>query len=109
MDSDDGPPRDSDVEDTTPRLTRQYPQTPMPGDDESEPDTISESGSTFHGALKVLIIAIAIAHLWTVWTLRTDMNIMMQYLNEIAQQNKHITGVLHNQHQVRWQIVPTQL
>ena len=61
MDSDDGPPRDSDVEDTTPRLTRQYPQTPMPGDDESEPDTISESGSTFHGALKVLIIAIAIA------------------------------------------------
>lgn len=105
--ADEGPPRDSDIHD---HLSRRYPETPMPGDDEgSEPDTGTSANSSFHGALKVLIITIAIAHLWTVWTLRTDMNIIMQFMNEITQQNKHITGVLHNQRQVRWQIVPTDL
>jgi hypothetical protein len=111
---DDGPPIDT-VEDSPPDITngisRKYPKTPMPfEDDESEEyeETKTEPTSIFQSALYILFIAIAIAHLWTVGTMRTDINITMQFLREITQQNKHITDLLHNQHQVKWQIVPSQ-
>ena len=114
--ADDGPP--TDIVDTPPsenghRQSRMYPETPMPSHFENDyEDTSSEASdnqsSIFGSSLKILFIAIAIAHLWTVWTLRTDMNITLQFLREITQQNKHITDLLHNQHQVKWQIVPTQ-
>ena len=109
----DAPPMDDEL-DTPPEITsgisRQYPETPMPNhfaDDASEQD--ESSHSVLGTSMKVLLFAIAIAHLWTVWTLRADMNIVMQFLQEITQQNKHITDLLHNQHQVKWQIVPSQL
>lgn len=113
---DDGPPTNANIDsppDITNGISRKYPATPMPShfeDDESEDYEVAknESTSIFQSALNVLFIAIAIAHLWTVWTMRTDMNITMQFLREITQQNKHITDLLHNQHQVKWQIVPTQ-
>ena len=113
----DAPPQDSELEgppDITDNISRQYPETPMPNhfgeDDESETDSEpSAESSFFSSSLKIVYIAIAITHLWTVWTMRTDMNILMQFLREITQQNKHITDLLHNQHQVKWQIVPTQL
>tara|TARA_B000000441_G_C21578904_1_gene253130 strand:- start:220 stop:564 length:345 start_codon:yes stop_codon:yes gene_type:complete len=113
---DEGPPvgRDSPPDITGPRLSRRYPDTPMPGDPEEDSEDYSESEpdtketSLFDNALKMVFIAIAITHLWTIWTLRTDLNIMMQFLKEITQQNIHITDLLHNQHQVKWQIVPTQ-
>lgn len=108
----DAPPMDEEL-DTPPEITsgisRQYPATPMPSqfhDDMSEGD---DSPTRMGMSVKILIIAIAIAHLWTVWTLRADMNIVMQFLKEITQQNKHVTDLLHNQHQVKWQIVPSQL
>ena len=93
---------------------RQYPNTPIPNFEEDDYDDLDTesvdqpNNSLFESAIKVLFIAIAIAHLWTVWTLRADMNIMMQFQKEIGQQNKHITDLLHNQHQVKWQIVPSQ-
>lgn len=112
----DAPPMDSDLDDLPEQNSnsnRQYPRTPMPNqfdDDVSDAGSDESSGSgIWSTSLKVLFIAIAIAHLWTVWTVRTDMNILMQFLREITQQNKHITDLLHNQHQVKWQIVPTQL
>ena len=111
----DAPPMDSDLDDLPEQNSnsnRQYPRTPMPADfddDVSDIGSDESSGPYLEYITKVLFIAIAIAHLWTVWTMRTDMNILMQFLREITQQNKHITDLLHNQHQVKWQIVPTQL
>jgi len=114
---DDGPPPTTDRDsppDITDGIRSRYPETPMPThfhDDSSDTgsDERVESSAVYETSMKVLFIAIAIAHLWTVWTLSTDMNIMMQFLRELTQQNKHITDLLHNQHQVKWQIVPTQL
>ena len=116
--SNEGPPINS--EDSPPDIDeisgRQYPETPMPNNykDDEEYDNNDYEEETqnankldlFENTLKVLFIAIAVAHLFTVWTLRADINIIMQYQNELAQQNKHITELLHNQHQVKWQIVP---
>lgn len=120
--SDTGPPKFDEGRDSPPDITstnlsgRSYPETPMPNQYEEEDDyeenyeesKYSTKSNFFENALKVLFIAIAIAHLFTVWTLRADINIIMQYQNELAQQNKHITELLHNQHQVKWQIVPSQ-
>ena len=115
--SNEGPPKNS--EDSPPDISsisgRQYPETPMPtqydNDEDYEEEYDEESKQTnklglFENTLKVLFIAIAVAHIFTIWTLRADINIIMQYQNELAQQNKHITELLHNQHQVKWQIVP---
>ena len=114
--TDGPPPTDSPPDITSPLPNRRYPDTPMPNfqDDGYDADSDTEemdkslNNSLFESAIKVLFIAIAVAHLWTVWTLRADMNIMMQFQKELGQQNKHITDLLHNQHQVKWQIVPTQ-
>ena len=110
----EGPPSTDSPPDITSSISgRQYPDTPMPNFHEYDADSDTDSdsqpnNSLFGNAIKILCIAIAIAHLWTVWTLRADMNIMMQFQKEIGQQNKHITDLLHNQHQVKWQIVPHQ-
>lgn len=115
--TDGPPPTDSPPDITSPISGRRYPDTPMPNFEEDGYDGDSDTDaeyekpakhSFYESAIKVLFIAIAIAHLWTVWTLRADMNIMMQFQKEIGQQNKHITDLLHNQHQVKWQIVPSQ-
>ena len=111
----EGPPTDSPPDITSSISGRRYPDTPMPNYPEDEDEEFEDSASDipprnslFDNAIQVLFIAIAIAHLWTVWTLRADMNIMMQFQKELGQQNKHITDLLHNQHQVKWQIVPSQ-
>ena len=107
----DAPPKDDELESPpdSPRGNRRYPNTPMPSHFEDDIDDQTETSSYYSRSMLTLFVAIAIAHLWTVWTLRADMNIVMQFLQEITQQNKHITDLLHNQHQVKWQIVPTQL
>ena len=121
--SETGPPKFDEGRDSPPDITstnlsgRSYPETPMPTQYEEEDDyegnydeesKHSEKSNFFENALKILFVAIAVTHLFTVWTLRADINIIMQYQNELAQQNKHITDLLHNQHQVKWQIVPSQ-
>ena len=111
---DDGPPpRNLPETDGPPdiqRLRQRYPDTPMPTDYDDESDTSEESpqrpSKMLEQTLLVLFIAIAIAHLWTIWTLRADINIVMQFQQEITHQNKHIAELLHSQHQVKWQIVP---
>ena len=75
------------------------------GDDDSELGSSANTG-LFSNTLQVLFIAIAIAHLWTVWTLRADINIVLEYQKEHAQQYVHITKLLQNMKQVQWQIVP---
>lgn len=110
---DDGPPRDNAEVDSPPdiqRIRQRYPDTPMPHDYDGESDLSEETTQRPYKMLEqtllVLFIAIAIAHLWTIWTLRADINIVMQFQQEITHQNKHIAELLHSQHQVKWQIVP---
>jgi hypothetical protein len=111
--SDDGPPKGSSSTHNMKGGYPQYAETPMPengydGDDDSE----SELGSSvktglFSNTLQILFIAIAIAHLWTVWTVRADINIVLEYQKEHAQQYVHITKLLQNMKQIQWQIVPS--
>lgn len=108
MATDDGPPP----------ITSRYPQyaeTPMPGNAESagsesdeEYDIRSDQTSPFYkNAMFVCIIGIFISHLWSMWTLSADVNILMAYQTEHAEQYKHIARLLENMHQVKWQMVPT--
>ena len=116
MSEDSGPPIRSP---TTQKLSGTYPQyadTPMPYDDDSQDDDSQddptqcdeqqETGGVFYNAVTILAIAIAVAHLWTVWTLRADINIVLAYQKEHAQQYSHIIALLQNMKQVQWQIVP---
>lgn len=100
---------------TTQGIKGSYPKyaaTPMPdsdsydGDADSDVDETEKDSSLFSNTLYVLFIAIAVAHLWTVWTLRTDINIVLEYQKEHASQYRHITSLLQNMKQVQWQIVP---
>lgn len=109
--SDDGPPKgDSSIRNMK-GVYPKYAETPMPDAYDGDDDSDSELGSSantalFSNTLQVLFIAIAIAHLWTVWTLRADINIVLEYQKEHAQQYVHITKLLQNMKQVQWQIVP---
>jgi|TARA_B110000858_G_scaffold119844_1_gene136931 hypothetical protein len=88
-------PEDDSVRDRYP----QYPETPEHSHQEEEPSTL------YTNALTCLCIAIAIAHLCSMWTLRTDINILMEYQKENTQQYAHISTLLQNMQQVRWQMV----
>jgi len=83
-----------------PPIGRQYPDTPTPS-------PIEESvAPVYSNTLVVVCIAIAVAHLWTIWTLRTDINIVMEYHKENIQQYTHISTLLQNMQQVQWRMVP---
>ena len=113
MSTDSGPPIHSS---TTQKLEGTYPryaETPMPYEDGSQDDEDEirdderrDTGGLFYNAATLLAFAIAIAHIWTVWTLRTDINIVLEYQKEHAQQYSHIIALLQNMKQVQWQIVP---
>jgi hypothetical protein len=109
--SDDGPPKGASSIRKMKGGYPKYAETPMPDGYDGDDDSDSELGSSantglFSNTLQVLFIAIAIAHLWTVWTLRADINIVLEYQKEHAQQYVHITKLLQNMKQVQWQIVP---
>lgn len=109
---DDGPPKDTDMNnqrdsETPSYMSQRYADTPMPTDFEDEDEHPTKSSIFSSQAFHVLVFALIVAHLWTIWTLRTDMNIVMQYQQDAAAQNKHIASLLHTQHQVKWQIVPS--
>lgn len=109
---DDGPPKSTVKMNSMDGSYPKYAETPMPGyeqDDESEPDTeISESNITFGftSPFNILLLSILVAHIWIVWTMRSDMNILMAYQKEHAQQYTHIVSLMQNQKQLQWQIVP---
>lgn len=67
----------------------------------------TEDIPTHSNAFLVVCIAITIAHLWTIWTLRTDINIIMEYHKENIQQYTHISTLLQNMQQVQWRMVPS--
>lgn len=98
-DMDDGGPPIGNTEemhmvDNHPR----YPNTPEHSHIEDVP--------TYSNAFIMVSIAITIAHLWTIWTLRTDINIIMEYHKENIQQYTHISTLLQNMQQVQWRMVP---
>lgn len=84
----------------------------MPEDGESiesnnDNDDHFDQTPLYNKATIVCIIAMFISHLWSVWTLAADVNILMAYQQEHAEQYKHIAHLLENMHQVKWQMVPT--
>lgn len=110
----DAPPRatESPRDMSDPRYPR-YADTPMP-DNTVVPDDISEgednaqqSPTLLTQAMTMAIVAMLLAHLWSLWTLRTDINIIMSYQREHVQQYQHIAHLLQNMHQVKWQMVPS--
>lgn len=101
MDNDDFVTPDNDDH---PPIGRQYPETPRPT--RPEPSEGAENPTTYSNTLVVVCIAIAIAHLWTIWTLRTDINLVMEHHKENLQQYTHISTLLQNMQQVQWRMVP---
>ena len=104
--SDEGPPS----------ITDRYPQyasTPMPTDTGSEDGEYEEQATTSYGssflknATLICVLALLISHLHSMWTLSTDVNILLAYQKENVEQYKHIAHLLQNMHQVKWQMVPS--
>ena len=75
-------------------------------DNDSEDFESIPKNNGFSHALQVILIAIAVALVWSVWTIRADMNILLAYQKEHVQQYTHISKLLQNMKQVQWQIVP---
>ena len=109
---DDGPPKSAGKPNSISGSYPKYAETPMPGyedDDESDLDIdfhTTNSNSGFLNTLNVLILSILVILIGMVWTMRTDMNILMAYQKEHAQQYTRIVSLMQNQKQLQWQIVP---
>ena len=104
MDTKDAPP----IGTTSPKsMTGNYPkyaETPMSyseEDVEEEPKT-----SFFYNAYHVAFITMVITLVWSVLTIRADMNIVLAYQKEHVQQYSYILKLLQGMKQVQWQIVP---
>jgi len=98
---DDAPPLDTELqeEDDESRTYRQYPTTPLHNDTIPKPLPLTEI------CIFSILLAIIVAHLWTVWSMRADVNIMMVRQKETQQQISHITKLVETMHTVRWRIV----
>lgn len=114
----------TDIDDSHPPISglrqRRYPNTPMPNqidqdDDEDsfedlprheEPEDDHVKSRLCENIMFFILVTIAIAYFWTVSTLRTDVNILVQYQKEHVDQYKYISKLLENMHQVKWQMVP---
>ena len=109
---DDGPPKSAGKPNSISGSYPKYAETPMPGyedDDETDSDIdihTTNSNSGFLNTLNVLILSILVIVIGMVWTMRTDMNILMAYQKEHAQQYTRIVSLMQNQKQLQWQIVP---
>jgi len=97
-----GPPLDTDLQEDDQeddQTYRQYPTTPLHNGTTPKPLPIAEI------CIFSIVLAIIVAHLWTVWSMRADVNIMMAQQKEIQQQISHITKLVETMHTVRWRIV----
>ncbi len=71
-----------------------------------EPEDDRKESRLCENIMFFIFATITLAHFWTVWTLQADVNILMQYQKEHVDRYKHITKLLENMHQVKWQMVP---
>jgi len=111
MSDESGPPVTTDTTRGIKGKYPKYPTTPMPTyDDDQESETGDETGEdtqvrSFYSSAFIMFVA----HMWTVWTLRADINIVLAYQKEHVQQYTHMTTLLQNMKRVQWQIVPAQI
>ena len=103
---DDGPPKSSTKSNNISGSYPKYAETPMPSgyeeDDETDSDMENHSQHSNQGWLNpfhLLLLSINVV-------LCTDMNILMAYQKEHAQQYTHMVSLMQNQKQLQWQIVP---
>lgn len=99
----DGPPRDIDLNNDSDgemeQSPRRYPDTPLHNGTVPKPLHISTI------CMVSVVLAVIVAHLWTVWAMRADVNIMMVRQKETHQQIHHITKLVETMHQIRWRLV----
>jgi len=108
MSDDDAPPTGKSTPQTMEGTYPRYAETPMPGydgDTDSEPDTEGSNFGLIPNAMICVLVAIMAVHMWTVWTMRADVNILLAYQKEHAQQYKHIIELLQNM-KPQFQIIP---
>ena len=85
----------------------QYPATPMPNDDEDDDEAVDVQQFKYPAtAILIFCIGVCIGHLITVWTLRADVTILLEYQKEQSLQYQHISTMLESKQQLQWQIVP---
>ena len=109
--SQDGPPldddlnRSSDDEDSQgdqTEIRRRYPETPL------HDQTVPKSLPITEICMFSICLAVIIAHLWTVWAMRADVNILMVRQAETQQQIGHIAKLVETMHTIRWRLVSEQ-
>jgi len=95
-----------DENDTPPTSRREYPTTPMPTllDPERDEET---SSSRLYDAMLFVFVIVALGNLWTVMSLQNDVNAILAYQQEHIVQYQHMTQLLENMQQVKWQMVPS--
>jgi len=103
---DEGPPRDSEFdtqsnesEDDIPDVHRRYPDTPLHNGTAPKPLPITEI------CMVTALLAVIVAHMWTVYSMRADLSILTVNQQETQQQISHIAKLVETMHQVRWRIV----
>lgn len=101
----DAPPTGNTTNQTMKGTYPQYAETPMPYENESEPDIEATNVGLIPNAMICILIAIMAVHVWTVWTMRADVNILLAYQKEHAQQYKHIISLVQNM-KPQFQIIP---
>tara|TARA_B110000971_G_C20017372_1_gene504611 strand:- start:1337 stop:1663 length:327 start_codon:yes stop_codon:yes gene_type:complete len=104
--SDDGPPRDTDFEtesnesdEDIAEVRRRYPETPIHNGTTPKALPIAEI------CMVTTLLAVIVAHLWTVYSMRADLSILTVNQQETQQQISHIAKLVETMHQVRWRIV----
>tara|TARA_B110000483_G_C17706116_1_gene355295 strand:+ start:153 stop:503 length:351 start_codon:yes stop_codon:yes gene_type:complete len=108
QESQDGPPHDDDLNQSSDdedsrggrtELRRRYPETPL------HDRTVPNSLPITEICMSSICLAVIIAHLWTVWAMRADVNVLMVNQKETRQQIGHIAKLVETMHTVRWHLV----
>ena len=65
--------------------------------------------SFWNSTLKVLCLGVIISHLVMIWTLRTDVNRLEVYQQDLKSQCIHVFKMVQDLKQVEWRMVPASV
>ena len=80
-----------------------YAATPLHTHQEPSPP------SFWNKTITVLCLAVIISHLVMIWTLRTDVNRLEAYQEDLNSQCIHVFKLVQDMKQVEWRMVPTNV
>ena len=105
-DSDGGPP--THLPEDLPSLDGAHPHpryAATPSHNHREPPP----PSFCNNAIKILCLGLVISHLVMIWTLRTDVNQLEAYHQELHSQCLHVFKMVQDMKQVEWRMVPANI